>query len=61
MKPTLPKPTVPELEALARQQGVRPVPNLEEWLAQLPPDDTDAEDTRQTLMQRRRELRQQEA
>jgi len=61
MKPTLPKPTVPELEELARQQGVRPVSRLQEWLAQLPPDDADIEDSLQTLMQLRHELRQQEA
>jgi hypothetical protein len=61
MKPTLPKPIIPELEELARQQGVRPVPHLEEWLAQLPPDDTDTEDLLPTLTQLRRELRRQEA
>jgi hypothetical protein len=55
------KPIIPELEELARQQGVRPVPHLEEWLAQLPPDDTNAEDALQTLLRLRRELRRQEA
>jgi len=43
-----------------RQQWVRPVPSLDEWLAQLPPDDPDAEDPLPLIMRLRQELRQQE-
>gem|GEM_PF-6180740 len=60
MRPTLPESPAPELDKLMRQQWVRPVPSLDEWLAQLPPDDPDAEDPLPLIMRLRQELRQQE-